>query len=202
MRVYTENGVPTRDGRGLFAKGLIAKHPQLPIEEEGRLHDPRLRENFFEQVFAYRRLKNIFRSRWRIGDLVAFHASEKLLLMAHDPRAQTPLGRIVAEAKDRDRKAVCSEYQTGFMRILSQLATTRKHCNVLQHILGYFRKLLDTAYRQELVAVIKDFRSGLVPLIVPVTLMRHHVHRLDVEYLANQTYLQLHPKELMLRNHV
>ena len=202
VRLYDHNGVPSKSGRGLFADAMMSRHPQLPVEEEGRLRDPRLRENFFERVFAYWRMKKLFDSRWRVGDLVRFHTSEKLLLMAHDPKAHSLLGRIVAGAKGRPRRELVTEYRTSFMDILKKLATVRKHCNVLHHVLGHFKKLLTSEDRREILDVIEDFRHGHVPLVVPVTLLRHHVRRHEVAYLGTQSYLEPHPKELMLRNHV
>lgn len=202
VRLYDQNGVPSKTGRGLFAEAVLARYPSLPVEEEGRLQDPRLRENFFERVFAYRRLKDLFRSRWRTGDLVRFHASEKLLLMAHDPRAYSHVGRLVAGARGRDRRELVTEYETSFMAVLGRIATRRKHTNVLQHILGHFKKLLSSEDREEILTLIEDFRRGHIPLVVPVTLFRHHVRRHNVEYLMHQSYLDPHPKELMLRNHV
>ena len=202
VRLYDHNGVPSKNGRGVFADAMMTRHPLLPVEEEGRLRDPRLRENFFERVFAYWRMKNLFGSRWRAGDLVRFHTAEKLLLMAHDPKAHSLLGRIVAGAKGRARRELIEEYETAFMEILNKLATIRKHCNVLQHVLGHFKKLLTSEDRQEILDVIEDFRRGHVPLVVPVTLLRHHVRRHEVTYLAGQSYLEPHPKQLMLRNHV
>lgn len=202
VRLYDHNGVPSKNGRGLFADAMMTRHPLLPVEEEGRLRDPRLRENFFERVFAYWRLKNVFGSRWRVGDLVRFHTSEKLLLMAHDPKAYGLLGRIVADAKGRGRRELIEEYETAFMEILKKLATIRKHCNVLHHVLGHFKKILTTEDRREILDIIEDFRHGHVPLVVPVTLLRHHIRRHEVTYLAGQSYLEPHPKQLMLRNHV
>ena len=178
------------------------RHSLLPVEEEGRLRDPRLRENFFERVFAYWRMKSLFSSRWRVGDLVRFHTAEKLLLMAHDPKAHSLLGRVVAGAKGRPRRELIEEYETAFMEILKKLATLRKHTNVLHHVLGHFKKLLTPEDRSEILQVIEDFRRGHVPLVVPVTLLRHHVRRHEVTYLAGQSYLEPHPKQLMLRNHV
>ena len=175
---------------------------RLPVEEEGRLNDPVLRENFLERVFAYRRLKDLFRGRWTIGRLVAFHSAEKLLLMAHDPVAYRALGRLVADAKGRDRGELREAYEDGFCGALRKIATKRKHRNVLEHVAGYFKKVLSDDERRELHELIVDFHGGLVPLVVPVTLARHHVRRHGIEYLAGQTYLEPHPKELMLRNHV
>ena len=195
-------GPAVRDGRGLFAEALVARLPLLPVEEEGRLNDPRLRENFIERVFAYRRLKGLFRARWTMGQLVAFHSAEKLLLLAHEPAAYTELGRLVAHAKETPREEVVRAYQERFMRALARLATVRRHVNVLQHMAGYFKKQLDDAARHHLAQVIDDFGQGLVPLVVPVTLIDHYARVHHVAYLEGQTYLRPHPKELMLRNHV
>jgi uncharacterized protein YbgA (DUF1722 family) len=202
VKVYDPNSVPARTGRGLFAEALLARLPNLPIEEEGRLSDPRLRENFVERVFVYRRLRALFAGRWTIGSLVAFHTAHKLVLLAHSTKAYQELGRLVADAKTMPRGDLRSRYETGFMRALALIATTRRHTNVLMHMAGYFKKTLDELSRHELLDAIEDYRQGLVPLIVPLTLVRHHVRRGDVTYLANQVYLEPHPKELMLLNHV
>jgi uncharacterized protein YbgA (DUF1722 family)/uncharacterized protein YbbK (DUF523 family) len=202
VRVFDAQGVPAKSGRGLFAEALLRHFPHLPIEEEGRLTDPRLRENFVERVFAYHRLRALFAGRWKVGDLVGFHTAHKLLLMAHSPKAYEGLGRLVAGAKAVPRAELRERYESEFMRALSELATTKRQTNVLLHILGYFRKQLDGDSRGELLAVIEDYRRGLVPLIVPITLIRHYVRRFDVAYLRGQIYLEPHPKELMLRNHV
>jgi uncharacterized protein YbgA (DUF1722 family) len=202
VRVYDRNNVPSRTGRGLFAGAVVEGLPLLPVEDEGRLNDPGLRENFFERVFAYRRLRRLFRGRWRLGDLVAFHASEKMLLMAHHPKEYGALGRLVARAKGVPRRQLAEEYQGGFLSALSTKATKGRHANVLRHMAGYFKKALDPQGKRELSELIDDFRKGLVPLVVPVTLIRHYVRLHGVEYLSSQTYLQPHPKELMLRNHV
>lgn len=202
VRVFDARGVPAKSGRGLFAETLLAHCPQLPMEEEGRLADPRRRENFVERVFAYRRLRTVFAGRWKLRDLVAFHTAHKLLLMAHAPKSYASLGRLVAGAKG----VACSEfrarYGAEFMRALRELATPRRHANVLLHILGYLRPHLDVESRRELLGLIEDYRRGQVPLIVPITLIRHYVRRLDVAYLRGQVYLEPHSKELMLRNHV
>jgi uncharacterized protein YbgA (DUF1722 family)/uncharacterized protein YbbK (DUF523 family) len=202
VKRYDRSNVPARDGRGLFAESFAQANPHLPLEEEGRLRDLPLRENFFERVFAYRRLTDFFRTRWSTGDLVRFHTAEKFLLMAHDVKAFRSLGPLVAEAKKRPRKEVVQEYKTSFMEALAKKATPRKHANVLQHMAGFFKKMLDAESKAELGAVIDDFRLGMIPLIVPATLVRHHVRLHGIEYLQGQTYLEPHPKELMLRNHV
>lgn len=202
VRLHDVSGAVSRRGRGLFAEVFAANNPFLPMEEEGRLRDPRLRENFFERVFAGRRLRGLFASRWGVGDLVRFHTAEKFLLMAHDERLYRGLGRLVAGAKSRPRKILAEEYASGFMTCLTRIATARKHANVLQHMAGHLKRSLDAESRAELSSVIGDLRRGLVPLIVPVTLIRHHVRLHGVDYLSGQSYLEPHPKELMLRNHV
>jgi len=202
VKVYNQHGTGERRARGLFAAALHERYPHLPMEEEGRLSDPRLREHFIERVFAYRRLRDLFASRWTVGTLVQFHTAHKLTLMAHSIAAYQELGRLVAGAKRRSRALVEREYVEGFMTGLATMATPRRHTNVLQHMAGYFKDTLDASARKELQSTIEDYRLGLVPIIVPITLIRHHVRQLGVSYLAGQAYLDPHPKELMLRNHV
>ena len=202
VKVYGGSGMPTRDGRGLFAEALLRRFPNLPVEEEGRLSDPRLRENFIERVFAYRRLKELFRGRWTTGQLVAFHTAHKMALLAHSTSSYTALGQLVAGAAGVPREVLRTEYESLFMRTLAAVATPRRHANVLMHMAGHLKKRLDDASKQELLASINEYRRELVPLVVPLTLIRHYVRTFEVSYLASQTYLEPHPRELMLRNHV
>ena len=196
------NGAVSRTGRGLFAQALLDAFPNLPIEDEGRLHDPRLRDNFVERVFAYQRLRRLFAGRWTLGDLVSFHTAHKLLLLAHSRQAHTALGRLVARSKELGRRELASSYERGFMEALRKLATPGRHADILQHMLGHLKHRLDDASKRELLSLIDDHRNGLVPLVVPLTLVRHHVRHHGVEYLAGQVYLEPHPRELSLRNHV
>jgi uncharacterized protein YbgA (DUF1722 family) len=204
VKIYrpAQGGVPALHGPGLFAEVLLEKMPLLPVEEEGRLCDPRLRENFIERVFAYRRMRSLFEQRWNLGSLVGFHAAFKLQLLAHSPAAHQSMGRLVAGGKGMARGDLRSCYEEEFMRAIKKLATRARHTNVLQHMAGYFKKHFDAVSRQELAGVIEDYRKGLVPLVVPLTLIRHYVRRFDVVHLKGQSYLEPHPKELMLRNHV
>jgi uncharacterized protein YbgA (DUF1722 family)/uncharacterized protein YbbK (DUF523 family) len=202
VRVYPEKGgPPRRDGAGMFARALMDRLPMLPVEEEGRLNDPALRESFIERIFAYTRWKEAVSDGMTRGKLVAFHTAHKLTVLAHSPEAYRRLGRIVAEvAKGPLAKAV-EAYGRAFMAALEVPATRGRHANVLSHMLGHF-KGLPPADREELEVTVKDYGKGLVPLVVPLTLFRHHVRREATPWLSDQTYLDPDPKELMLRNHV
>lgn len=202
VRVRSPKGMPRREGRGLFAAALMERLPSLPVEEEGRLHDARLRENFVERIFAYRRLRSLLGGRFSAGELVAFHTAHKLQLLAHSPKHYRALGRLVAEAKRLPEAELRARYEQGFMEALRHLATPRRNTNVLEHCLGHLRKRLDPEARSAMKGLVEDYRRGLVPLVVPLTLIRHYVERAEVDYLRGQVFLEPHPKELMLRNHV
>lgn len=202
VKVFHEGGQgSSKDGQGLFATALLQRYPHLPLEEEGRLNDPHIRENFVERVFAYRRLKDLFGPRWTIGKVVAFHTREKLLLRAHDEVRYRELGRLVANAASIPRAAFKDDYMDRYMSALSRQATVAKHTNVLQHSVGFLRRAGDEAGRREMQEAIEDYRKGLVPLVVPTTLLRHLARRHDEAILLESSYLNAHPKELMLRNH-
>lgn len=201
VKVY-DGSAPTRTGVGTYAEILKARFPALPIEEEGRLSDAVLRENFIERVFAFDRLRQLFDGRWTVGALVAFHTAHKMALLAHSTTAYQALGRLVAGAKAMARPELQRQYESGFMSTLARPATTKRHTNVLMHMAGHLKKPVDEASKKELLESIAEYRRELVPLVVPLTLLRHHVRVHQVEYLAGQTYLEPHPRELMLRNHV
>jgi uncharacterized protein YbgA (DUF1722 family)/uncharacterized protein YbbK (DUF523 family) len=196
---HSEGGMPERNGRGLFASALLRRFPTLPVEEEGRLSDPAIRENFIERIFAYRRLKDLFVTGWSLGALVKFHTAHKMALLAHSTTRYTDLGRLVAAGRAKARRELRSEYEAAFMSSLAIAATVRRHTNVLSHMLGHLKKHLDSGSKQELVQAIDDYRHGRMPLVVPLTLLRHHVRVHGVEYLAGQTYLMPDPRELLLR---
>jgi uncharacterized protein YbgA (DUF1722 family)/uncharacterized protein YbbK (DUF523 family) len=202
VKVYSADGMPGRMGRGLFASALVGALPLLPVEEEGRLADPRLRENFITRVFAHSRLGALREAGGRAGDLVAFHTAHKYLLLAHSPRQYATLGRLVAERPESGRARWLDAYAEQFMAALGAMATTKKHVNVLQHLMGFFKDRLTPPEKRELLGLIDDYARGLVPLVVPITLVNHYVARFDVAYVRDQVYLRPHPKELMLRNHV
>jgi uncharacterized protein YbgA (DUF1722 family)/uncharacterized protein YbbK (DUF523 family) len=202
VKVFAPSGTPQRNGRGLFADALLARFPNLPVEEEGRLSDPRLRENFIERVFAWQRLRRFFAGRWSVGGLVAFHTAHKMTLLSHSTARYQQLGQLVAAASRMPRETVRTEYEALFMSTMALVATTKRHTNVLMHMAGHLKQPLDAASKAELVACIDEYRRGLVPLVVPLTLLRHYVRLHQVAYLAGQTYLEPHPRELMLRNRV
>lgn len=201
VKLY-RRGMPSKAGRGLFADAVTKHFPLLPVEEEGRLHDMGLREHFIERVFAFRRWKDLLLGGKSLGRLVAFHADHKLLVMAHSPEVYREMGTLVAHGRSLGCDDLFARYQELFMRALSFHATVRKNTNVLQHIAGYFKKQLTREEKAELQELIGEYHRRLVPLIVPVTLLRHYVKKYGQEYLLKQVYLSPTPLELMLRNHV
>tara|TARA_B100001123_G_scaffold138412_1_gene160787 strand:- start:2295 stop:3260 length:966 start_codon:yes stop_codon:yes gene_type:complete len=204
VKVWSSNnkGISERNGRGLFTAELLRQFPNMPVEEEGRLHDSTLRENFIERVFAYQSLRHLFSHRWATGTIVQFHTSQKLTLMAHSLPRYRELGRLVADVKTIPRVEFARRYEDEFMSAMKTRATTARHTNVLMHALGHFKTHLEKQSRDELLSVIEDYRRRLVPRIVPLTLIRHHARTLDITYLLSQGYLNPHPKELALLNHV
>jgi uncharacterized protein YbgA (DUF1722 family)/uncharacterized protein YbbK (DUF523 family) len=202
VKVHGESGRPAPAGRGLYAAVLMERLPLLPVEEEGRLTDAGIRENFIERVFAAARWRRFRAARPRPGALVAFHAAQKFAVLAHSPSHYSRLGRLVADAGRRPMPELLDEYAAIFAAALAVRATRGRHVNALQHMAGFLTRDLDANDRAELAAVVEDYRRGLVPLVVPLTLLKHHVRRLGAAYLADQVYLSPHPRELMLRNHV
>jgi len=203
VKLYHPSGQSSRrEGRGLFADALTRRLPLLPVEEEGRLNDARLRENFIERVFAMKRWRDFLADAPDYRKLIQFHTRQKLLIMAHDPEKYGEMGRLVARGKEVPREALLAEYGRLYMKSLETFATVGKNTNVLQHIMGYFRDHLTADEKAELLEVLEDYRAHLVPLTVPMTLVKHYVRKFDIDYLADQVYLAPHPAELMLRNHV
>lgn len=199
VKVFGRAGMPSKEGRGLFAVRLTARFPLLAVEEEGRLHDPVLRRSFVVRLYAGRRLKALFEGRWSRGALVAFHSAEKLLLMAHEPEAYRDLGRLVARVKDLPRADFASRYAARFMSGLSKGATRGRHVNVLQHVAGFFKDA-DPDDRREIAERIDGYRRGVLPLEAPLTLLRHHVRKSGEPWLRDQTYFDPAPPELLAEN--
>ena len=202
VRLYDRNGVPKKTGVGLFAKVFMVHFPLLPAEEEGRLHDPRLRENFIETIFALKRWRELLARGKTAGGLIDYHTRHKLLMMAHSPDIYRQMGKLVATAGNTELEVLYRTYLALLMKGLRLLATVPKHVNVLQHVLGYFKQQLSAAEKQEMLSVIESYRARQVPLVVPITLLNHFVRKYDQPYLRQQVYLNPHPLELRLRNHV
>jgi uncharacterized protein YbgA (DUF1722 family)/uncharacterized protein YbbK (DUF523 family) len=202
VRVYDASGMPHKVGVGLFARIFMEHFPLLPVEEEGRLHDPKLRENFIERIFVYKRWREMLAAGKTLGRLVSFHTRHKLLLLSHSPQNHNEMGKLVANAKKIPPYELFERYQGLLMETLGLKTTVKKQINVLQHMMGYFKEELSPDEKQELLEIIEQYRMGYVPLIVPVTLFNHYVRKYDQPYLKEQHYLRPHPIELQLRNHV
>jgi uncharacterized protein YbgA (DUF1722 family)/uncharacterized protein YbbK (DUF523 family) len=200
VKVYGDSGMARRDGTGIFAHAVQQANPLLPVEEEGRLNDPVLRENFVSRVFVYARWQALRQQGLSKKGLLDFHASHKLLLMAHSPAAYKELGGLLSRLDSAGLDALADYYIERVMQVLQQRASRKRHVNVLQHLLGYLRKHLDAINRADLVDVIDDYRRGLVPLVVPITLLQHHFRHYPHPYINAQVYMNPHPRELMLRN--
>ncbi|GAN34929.1 hypothetical protein BROSI_A3473 [Candidatus Brocadia sinica JPN1] len=201
VKMYTPSGIPSQRGAGIFGGAFMKHFPLIPVIDDGRLHNPQLRENFIENVFVFQRWQKIQKSK-SINDLVEFHTNHKLLMLAHSPRHYSSLGQLVASAKRVKQEDLFSAYIQGFTEGMRLLATPKKNANVLLHISGYFKKLISADEKQELLEIIENYRMSFIPLIVPITLIKHYVRKYNIAYLQRQHYLNPHPMELMLRNHV
>ena len=202
VKVYTEKGMPGKHGVGVFTRALMEELPLLPIEEEGRLNDPALRENFITRVFVFDRWQKLVAAGMSAKALVDFHSRHKYLVLAHDPGAYKRLGQLIARAGSMPISEHSSAYIAGLMEALREPARRRRHVNVLQHLAGYLKRRLDGADRGELAEVIEAYRRGEYPLVVPLTLLKHHFRRNPDPYIGQQYYLDPHPQDLMLRNHI
>ena len=201
VRLHQHNGMPRKSGQGSFAAALMRYCPHLPVEEEGRLNDPRLRENFVTRVFAYQRWRQLTEHTISRAALLQFHAQHKFVLVAHSQVGTQRLGRLLAHPEQvADDQTLATVYLDGFTEVMRRTPTCRSHTNVLQHLAGYLSDHLDSDERGELTDMIDQYLRGLLPLIVPVTLLRHYVRKFQVSYLLDQVYLKPHPHELMLLN--
>lgn len=202
VKVYPEGGgLPSHAGVGLFAQAFMERFPLLPVEDEGRLHDPGLRENFIERVFVMRRWRDLRAKGQTLAGLIDFHSRHKYMLTAHSPALEKELGKLVADGAKADKAELFGRYERLLMTALAHKATVAKNYNVLHKLLGYFKKDLTGGEKRELIEVFDSYKSGFVPLIVPVTLVKHYVGKYDKDYLKGQHFLEPHPLELRLRNH-
>jgi uncharacterized protein YbgA (DUF1722 family)/uncharacterized protein YbbK (DUF523 family) len=202
VKVYDQNGVPAKTGVGVFARIFMNHFPLLPVEEKGRLSDPKLRENFIERIFTLKRWREMTEQKQNARNLIDFHTRHKLLILSHSTMHYQEMGKRVAQIKGKPMQEIFSGYQKLLLEALAVKTTPKKNSNVLQHMLGYFKDELSGDEKRELLEIIDQFRQGLIPLIVPVTLMSHYVRKYNQGYLKEQYYLYPHPLELQLRNHV
>ncbi len=202
IKIYNSSGFSGNTGRGLFADAFVKAFPSVPVEEEGRLHDIPLRENFIERIFCFYRWKLFMQQEPSYKNLIHFHARHKLQLMAHSTRHLSVMGKLVANGKNIASLELYENYQDNLLEALKLKATVKKNVNVLQHIMGYFKKVISSDEKSELLELIDSYAAGYTPLIVPLTILKHYIRKYSIDYLENQTYLEPHPSELMLRNHV
>ena len=202
VKVYQEKPQPPKMGVGVFANALMKQYPLLPVEEEGRLNDPQLRENFIERIFVYYRWQIQVKAKPSAKALLDFHTEHKLTLLAHHQEAYRELGKMLANIKDIDLSTFLETYIEKFMNAMKQIANRKNHTNVLMHIQGYFKQQLDPQDKAELTQAIERYRIGHFPLIVPITLLKHHLMKHPDPYLQQQRYLFPYPEEMMLRNHI
>jgi uncharacterized protein YbgA (DUF1722 family)/uncharacterized protein YbbK (DUF523 family) len=201
--LYSEFGShKVKHGPGMFANAFINSFPLVPTEEEGRLNDPRIRENFIVRVFSFKRFNLLLSEKFSLGQWVKFHTQHKFLLLAHSRKHYDELGELVAHSKTIKPLELKKKYGELFMEALTSKSTSKKNTDVLLHMMGFLKKLLTKIEKEDILSTIEDYRSEILPLIVPVTLIRHQVKKHNIEYLHDQVYLNPHPKELMLLNHV
>ncbi len=204
IKVYGEDGhIKSNNGVGLFAKAFTEHFPRIPVEESGRLHDPKLRENFIENIFTLKQWRDVVKvlknsnadkrnsnlSSGKMGVLVDFHTKNKLLILSHSEKIYRQMGKLVAEGKNIERNNLIDQYEIFLLQALKLLPTPKKNINVLQHIMGYFKRQLDAREKAELLMHFESYSLGHVPLIVPLTLIKHYVLKYDQQYLNQQTYL-------------
>jgi len=202
VKIYGDKGEPVKTGVGLFAREFMVRFPLLPVEDEGRLHDPQVRENFIERIFALKRWREVRAQKARLEPLIKFHTSHKYLILSHSRKHYQKMGQWVARSEPLPLKERFDTYQDLLLEALRIKTTPKKHTDVLMHMMGFFKKGLSSDEKQELLEIINHYKQGLIPLIVPVTLLLHYVRKYNQPYLKNQTYLEPHPLELKLRNHV
>ena len=201
VRIYGPSGMPQKKGIGIFAGIFMQQFPLFPTEEDGRLHDPKLREHFIESIFVFKHWRELLQGEKKPKNLIRFHSEYKYLIMSHSASHLSSMGKLVAQAKHIPSEKLYSDYQERLLEALKLKTTVKKNTNVLMHMMGYFKKQLTADEKQELLEVIDTYHSEYVPLIVPITLINHYVRKYDEPYLKNQYYLNPHPLELQLRNH-
>lgn len=201
VKVYSEKGMPQQKGVGIFARAFMARFPDIPVEDDGRLHDPGLRENFIERIFVMRRWQDVAAAKPALAPLIAFHSHHKYLILAHSPKHYLAMGRLVAHASEMDREQVFADYLQQLSEALRVRTTKAKLYNVLEKSMGHFKKVLTVWEKQELLDVFQRFKDSQLPLIVPIILLNHYIRKYEEPYLRDQFFFHPHPMELKLRNY-
>jgi len=202
VKVYNDKGIPQRSGTGLFAREIVKANPLLPVEEEGRLNDAELRDNFITRVYVYARWKSLLAGGLSKSGLLEFHARHKYLLMSHSVVVYQQLGRVLSDLSRGSLNDIADSYIIRLMQTLSKPATRKRHANVLHHLLGYLKRDLDSDHRSDLSETIDAYRRGEYPLVVPIRLLQHHFSAHPHPYIKHQVYLNPHPQALLLRNNL
>ena len=202
VKVYSEKGMPRKVGVGMFARAFMDHFPRIPCEDDGRLRNPAIRENFIERIFSLKRWRDVASKAPKMGKLVDYHSRNKLLLLSHSQKHYRLMGKLVANEKKLPPRKLFDQYEQLLLEALELKTTVKKNQNVLLHLMGYFKKQLTPDEKQELLEIFDQYRSGYVPLLVPLTLINHYVRKYDQPYLKIQTYLNPHPVELKLRTSV
>jgi len=201
VKIYNEKGGVSGYGAGLFAAAFMARFPLLPVEEEGRLNDPLLRDNFVERIFTLRRYRDAVQGARNLKPLMTFHAAHKYLLMAHQPARVRAMGQLLANSAKGAVRETTAAYEAMLLETLTAKTTTVRCINVLQHMIGYLKQQLTADEKQEFAELLADYRRDDVPLIAPIVMLRHYVRKYNEPYLATQAFLYPHPLEMRLRNH-
>lgn len=203
VKIHHENGQPSSSrGAGAFIGKLMRLLPNLPVEEEGRLKDPKLRENYINRVFAYSDWQSNVLTNPSLHHLVRFHSRYKYLVMAHDYNSYKKLGQLVANEGSKTLQEMLSKYECMFMTTLKKIASPQSHINTLYHIAGYLKKDLSVSAKQKLIKVIEQYREGQVGLVAPIVLLNHYFNQYPNQYMQQQAYLNPHPIELGLRQYL
>jgi len=201
-KIYSTTGKPPRIGSGFFTRKLLQYYPLLPVEASERLQNPILRENFIRRVFVLKRWKELLEKGYKIGNLVDFHTRHKMMIRAHDLTGYRELGRLLGESSSFNAQEIFDTYATLLFKSLALKATPKKNTDVLSHAAGFFKKILDDGDKRELQAMINNYRTGKIPLLIPITLINHFARKYQIPYLTQQYFFNPHPSELKLLNHV
>jgi len=199
VKVYNDKGGSSKDGMGIFAARVKALFPNLPTEEDGRLQDPLLRDSFIKRVYIYNEWQEINKAGLTCNALYKFHARHKFTLLAHCQKTYRKLGPIVASINNKNLSSIADDYIGEIMQALEKMSTRPNNTNVLMHMQGYLKDYLPTEDKVELAQCILEYRKGILPILSPLTLLKHHFKHYPNDYIAKQSYLNPYPKQLAIQ---